>query len=712
MSSNESDTDSGIENDYENDHDIETTQNEGANSVLAPGLPEDDDTQPEGIRSDRKIAHVSRKRKRDTRESRNAKTKRLRGRYSDPYRQLFNSTIPNPQYIDLDDVRKPLEASQIGLSVWTAEEKEIFFAALSRWGKSDVPKISEIIGTKSVSQVIEYLGLLQEGLLELHLDLDDIQPTDARHIASAAELSENLCNALDIAAESLGWNQLKYEAKQESKKHGDVWLLTKDIGNQINEYLDFAESGRDENGDSSIDSHDDGGILEQRLSIKSNRARYIQVPAAHLLDLSVWLELSENIFMNSANPDISENWRTVGEQGETPSIYHTAFSDFHNLTVSITKKVVQVSIFQALSRLRGADKIGKEVSKVGITRMDVLGATEILNMKQSSADFWIKAPRRCGLKVTNVADGILLSHNEVEEYLSEFVRDNIPRLSGNKHDAAHNSTGKAFGQESPQDPRFMDEEDRLGSTSPSNGTSEIISDTPLKSENSYNSSNSGDQDSLSPETRLEQYIEILDQKESLTEELFLWDFIGQLPLVHIKDRSIKLPKPPAPKHKKLGELVDWRDWTERQAEWETNYFIQKEKGKEKAAKARTLQTLATVRRISQEPGPSSYASDTTAPEDSTESETDTSEVQSESSSSSSEDDDDENHHSETQLHRDSPEPHARTTVSEHPAPAPRRTIPRRSASQIALQAFGAIESLPGEDSQSEDEYDPDVQMEG
>ncbi|KAF4305860.1 Homeodomain-like protein [Botryosphaeria dothidea] len=55
------------------------------------------------------------------------------------------------------------------------------------------------------------------------------------------------------------------------------------------------------------------------------------VPAARLLRLSKWLELSGSVFANAGGAREAENWRSIAEPGEQISIFHSAFSDLHRL---------------------------------------------------------------------------------------------------------------------------------------------------------------------------------------------------------------------------------------------------------------------------------------------------------------------------------------------------------------------------------------------
>lgn len=57
------------------------------------------------------------------------KIRRLRGHYNDSYRLLFNDMVTEASDRFNDSESTPLAPSQIGVSAWTAEEKESFFNA-------------------------------------------------------------------------------------------------------------------------------------------------------------------------------------------------------------------------------------------------------------------------------------------------------------------------------------------------------------------------------------------------------------------------------------------------------------------------------------------------------------------------------------------------------------------------------------------------------
>ena len=154
-------------------------------------------------------------------------------------------------------------------------------------------------------------------------------------------------------ADGLAHYQLKGDQKREKKRHGDYWLLTGDVAAEIEASL---EARNKESERSKEETQDPEEIKESDRQEEDNKLdNDFKVPAAELLNLPSWLRLSELFMYHS--PESEENWTNfISKTDETPSMYHTAFQDFHNLTISITRRLVQASIFQAMSRLRARDR--------------------------------------------------------------------------------------------------------------------------------------------------------------------------------------------------------------------------------------------------------------------------------------------------------------------------------------------------------------------
>jgi RNA polymerase I-specific transcription initiation factor RRN5 len=127
------------------------------------------------------------------------------------------------------------------------------------------------------------------------------------------------------------------------------------------------------------------------------------IPEAQLLHPQLMLSLSKTLFMNRS-PTIPSPWphwsEYTSEFAEEPSIYRSAFNDFHTLVVSVTKRLMQTAITQATSRLRSQrPRVKKGGGLPLVKRRDVLAAIDIVGMKRNGKERWRGVARRCSLRV-------------------------------------------------------------------------------------------------------------------------------------------------------------------------------------------------------------------------------------------------------------------------------------------------------------------------
>jgi RNA polymerase I-specific transcription initiation factor RRN5 len=127
------------------------------------------------------------------------------------------------------------------------------------------------------------------------------------------------------------------------------------------------------------------------------------IPEASLLQPEVMLTLSREIFMNrsASIPSPWPHWSNyVSEIAAEPSMYRTAFNDFHRLVVSVTKRLVQTAIVQATSRLRSQRFRVEKGTQPFVKTRDIHSAIDVLGLKRNGSERWRGVPRRCGLRVT------------------------------------------------------------------------------------------------------------------------------------------------------------------------------------------------------------------------------------------------------------------------------------------------------------------------
>ena len=330
--------------------------------------------------------------------SKRSKRSRRDSSYRNTYRELFNETLQHAvSEIDYflgnhDPLHsRPLRSSQLGMTEWRPAEKRTFFTILGRHGiNNTLHKLPQILPGKSAAEIHQYLRLLQRGSNELHLEGNTREVVHYADIPASHEVSERCCRALEDAADSLGQRQEKYEVKREKIKWGDWWLLDQTAA------MLLEEDGR--NQQPALEGH------EQELT---NEAVPNQLEGSMtLLNLPIWLELSERVFMNTASSSQSKNWFTTPSfYTAMPAIFTTAFVDFHNVAISITKRLISAVIFEVESRVRATDRHSKPI-KPTVNTNDVRAAVDMLGMKRDTLQYWTGVPRRCGLKVYDTSEKI------------------------------------------------------------------------------------------------------------------------------------------------------------------------------------------------------------------------------------------------------------------------------------------------------------------
>lgn len=499
---------------------------------------------------------LSRKRRLVTSTGR--KLKRMKVTYNDQYRGLLNEVTHTAVAGIIFDNEELGPPSYHGLSYWTSDEKAIFFNVLARKGRDAIHAISSAIGTKSEMEVRVYLGLLRKASVETNLLGSVRQRLAVTDIPSAVEIGPECCLTLDQHAQSLSLLQQNHEETVERKNHADLWLLTRDVGLWAQELLDDGEDGEVE-------------VLRR-------------LPAAGLLDLPVWLELSERVFMNGASPGAGGNWQGIAEEEETPSIMTTAFSDFHRLAISITKRLIQASLFYAMSRLRATDS-GQYRYQPVVRSKDVRTAVHVLGMTPNADEFWKRAARRCGLNVFHgrcrqIRSGKLkpLPYDEVERLLD---RSDFEKFEAGTLDAPLSSSDvdMTMGKDDDEsEPLAAD-----GSSSGDEDEADFFRSSDL-SNNSGSSDSPSEEDEVHPyqkqtstqrraqrerEQDQAEYVEAFDQSASLVEEQELWQMLGETSTEGAKVEDVELPKKPRLERKGKDDFLDWRDRTEYWSEWET-----------------------------------------------------------------------------------------------------------------------------------------------
>ncbi|KFX87204.1 hypothetical protein V490_08449 [Pseudogymnoascus sp. VKM F-3557] len=500
------------------------------------------------------------------RRGRHVRDKKTKGYYNDGYRQLLNNDIKDATSYSLPSEYPPLPSSQIGSSMWTSSEKDSLFNALGRLGKDNIAGIATRIGSKSKLQVQEYLDLLQR-------NRGTRKPLVLTDLPVAFELSKACSQALDEARDALAIRQERHEETIERAKWGDdSWLLTEEVNESVESHL----------------SQPNG---EQALAEV--------LPAAQLLNLGNWLELSKRVFMNPAGRK-DENWRYLIEEGDEHGIRATAFSDFQNLAISATKRLISATLFCTMSRIRAKDMDFKNINE-DVTGADVEAAAQMIGLSINSHEFWKRCPRRNNLQVFQ---RLTLSHGDrppmeydiAEEHLSKLTpkqrarsrsRSRSRSASGSGSRASSVSTINAtdidissdeeFDKASNAPSRASREDDAMETDYDSEVQSQLrqgnypglAASRPMSPRPTTPKNMDQNATPLSPESQELAYADKFDMMASMDEEARLWELLNQEPPFQIKDEAEILAKPKI-KARAKDDMVDWREKVEFWSPWETH----------------------------------------------------------------------------------------------------------------------------------------------
>lgn len=291
--------------------------------------------------------------------------KKAKGSFNRAYLDILNEDIQHAaaQYVphgrETKDGRKGLPSSQIGMVTWTSMEKERFFEALGRLGRDDSPGIARLIRTKGEMEVRQYLKLLQDGLDERRRQ-NELDPMEMADFPAAVELSHECCEALDEVADNLALRQENFEQSTEHHNYGADWLVTQENCN---------DADQDEALDDVLDS-------------------------SSVLNTSKWLQISGRLFMNGTSEE--RNWQSV--DGDHPSIRRTTLDDFYSLALTLTRRLVAASIFNASSRLRTESGYNTN-ERNEVRRKDVRAAALSLGLRTEKQTVLAGSARRLELHV-------------------------------------------------------------------------------------------------------------------------------------------------------------------------------------------------------------------------------------------------------------------------------------------------------------------------
>ncbi|KAG9697601.1 hypothetical protein KCU95_g8576, partial [Aureobasidium melanogenum] len=562
--------------------------------------------------------------------SKSSITKSIKATYSDAYRDFYNAEVEeliHPQH----SITQALQASEIGVAVWTPLEKEVLFRKVSALGKDDIKGISSAIRTKSETEVRQHLSLLDQGTIEGNVT-KALPVFSAADVSPAFEVSKQSEELLEEYANGLAQYQTRSDQKREKKRHGDYWLLTEEVAQEVEEQVmardeSYKKSGLHDEAESEDDGEDDdledaksdqeatntgaesgqedpktdaedeadaSGEATARSQEPNQQSSEIlkdlMVPAAELLDLPMWLRLSR-LFMYQSS-ELGDSWNNIIASGhETPSMYHTAFQDFHNLTVSLTRRVVQATIFQTMTRLRARDK---DQPSTRVTTTDVRAATDILDLQPNTRKFWASVPRKHGLRVYERGSkfsrgqsraGVELSLEEAEERLGAGHTSVTTETDDNIMQTIEDDT-----EEDVLDPdRYYNDPELWTEASDTEDETPIDipdiqhSDASDDDEATYHPTDDEEAQEAAKKKRHRKgkmernfqrahdaYLEAVDQEISRVQEVGMWDTLGVAPPNDIKNEEVEIPRQPVIK-RRLSDTANWRDGFEYHSPWEIGF---------------------------------------------------------------------------------------------------------------------------------------------
>lgn len=475
--------------------------------------------------------------------------KRHRSELNFGYLELLNEEIQAAAQRILFGDQEPLPASQIGLTAWSPAEKQSFFEAVARLGKHDLPGIAATVGSKSVAEVSQYLLHLQEAC-DARRQQVSRSILELAEYPAAVEISQQCCHAQEEAADEISLKQEVREEMREQSRWGDIWDVTPKVAKKLSRDVHLH----------SQDAHTSNDVPQ----------------FAQFFHLSNWLELSARMFMNSSVP--ANNWKSIDE--DPPSVWATTFDDFYSLAVSVTRRLVQTTLFMAMSRIRSKTAIGWKIRDM-VQPQDVEAAISSLNMALKSTDAWIGSARRLRLDVyedppegEEEPDEDRMTYEEVERALSDGAtsgpqkqaQPNPPLLTQLSHsedeeDAFSDASADSSRSVSPADDeeREVDMETRevlestIGDIRPDKATRKAL------------------RACIATDRLKERQAEEVDQHASYKAEVEMWNVLQKKPPMDLPKKQD--PGPPRRSTQSMDNFFpSGRDWARKllyYSEWET-----------------------------------------------------------------------------------------------------------------------------------------------
>ncbi|KAM3432286.1 hypothetical protein NHJ13734_006942 [Beauveria thailandica] len=473
--------------------------------------------------------------------------KRQRSHLNPQYLELLNRDIEDAAHrVCLEDAIS-LPDSQLGLTYWSSLEKTQFFEALSRLGKHDLPGIAQRIGTKSLIEVKHYLRVLHEAAIS-HRSQKKLFSLEPVEYPAAVELTPPCCHAQEEAADAVSIMQEARESLREEEKWQEHWDVTPQIAAKL-EKVHKEEAGA------------------------ANPA------FAKLFHVSRWLKLSDCIFMNSSIP--GSNWRNI--ESRPPSMWATTLDDFRSLALSMTRRLVQTTLFISMSRIRAKSELVPGTRSI-VRKKDVEAAIASLGLSHNAKDWWRKSARRLRLDVYENPPTRAVGEDEEDEPMTyeeveAELADEEPRRAESEDSDAERVKFEPQPLEEVDD-SSADDDDSDDQGKPQDEEQRAVN-REINEILWYSAVGIRDMQStrralklrVETERRQERYADIVDEHASFVAETDMWGLLQKAP-------PMQRPKMPNPTrlHMQRSNLDveslyamnrNWADDLEYQAEWET-----------------------------------------------------------------------------------------------------------------------------------------------
>lgn len=509
-------------------------------------------------------------------------TEKVEVAWTTEYRDLLNDMIADASghSAAFDPALRP---SRIGWSTWSAHEKSTLFEALERHGVGNLPRLTRAVGTKSQYEIQVYIQSLQQDLATQH----ESAPQKLVHwsdVSAASEITAECEAALNTAADALSSRVEKQEQLAEHSKLGDDWLIDERVAEEDEQSYEQAVAS----------------TAEVKVEVKAEGSQDVSTTdtqsamsdPTHLLRPAAFLQLSQTLFMNNGeNQEL--NWHHVDritDATDEPALFRRAWDDLHALTVSLTRRLVQASIFQAMTRLRAHNSARADWSPVAAVRgVDVRSALEMLHMGPDWNEYWAKVARRCRVSVYSdskkyndgrpgTKNGFLLDYDEVEAALG--IDDHVAADQNNDEwEEGDSSDLMAAGSDAYTnvEEATSDEDDDDNDDNDGGSTTDVSRGPPVEGFRSTRQRKRR----LSPTSfaRVEdEHVNALDSRMSAREEVRLWQEILQVrpPPQSVVDATgslaapTALPPAPSDMHSTPHDHVplEWRSAVTYQGPWE------------------------------------------------------------------------------------------------------------------------------------------------